>query len=245
MKKIFVLLALLATANTWAIKTNLGGRAMTQQSFLLISDSKIQSVKVQECNEPLVDLRELGFKIRPHHIVHYEGNTLVRKSVADKLIAAKAYLPKGMEFYFSEGLRPLTVQKQIYDEHYQHLAKTNPTWDKSKLREETAKFVAPPEDVPPHSTGGAIDLTLIDEHGNEVDMGSGLDETPDKNENKSFTHAPNVSDIGKKNRKILSDALTAVGFVNYPTEWWHWSYGDKYWAYHTKAPHSLYGSIKK
>jgi D-alanyl-D-alanine dipeptidase len=25
--------------------------------------------------------------------------------------------------------------------------------------------------------------------------------------------------------------MRATGFVNYPTEWWHWSYGDRYWAY--------------
>jgi D-alanyl-D-alanine dipeptidase len=27
------------------------------------------------------------------------------------------------------------------------------------------------------------------------------------------------------------DALTGAGLVNYPTEWWHWSFGDRYWAY--------------
>jgi len=32
--------------------------------------------------------------------------------------------------------------------------------------------------------------------------------------------------------------------VNYPTEWWHWSYGDRYWAFVTGAPHALYGPTK-
>jgi zinc D-Ala-D-Ala dipeptidase len=31
--------------------------------------------------------------------------------------------------------------------------------------------------------------------------------------------------------------------VNYPTEWWHWSYGDSYWALTTGAPAAIYGPI--
>jgi zinc D-Ala-D-Ala dipeptidase len=31
--------------------------------------------------------------------------------------------------------------------------------------------------------------------------------------------------------------------VNYPTEWWHWSYGDRYWAVMTDAPAALYGPV--
>lgn len=40
---------------------------------------------------------------------------------------------------------------------------------------------------------------------------------------------------------MLNAALTAAGLVNYPTEWWHWSYGDRYWALATGADHALYG----
>jgi hypothetical protein len=29
--------------------------------------------------------------------------------------------------------------------------------------------------------------------------------------------------------------------INYPTEWWHYSYGDRYWAYHQNQPHAIYG----
>lgn len=40
---------------------------------------------------------------------------------------------------------------------------------------------------------------------------------------------------------MLSAALTAGGLVNYPTEWWHWSFGDRYWALATEADHAVYG----
>ena len=39
------------------------------------------------------------------------------------------------------------------------------------------------------------------------------------------------------------DALGGAGMVNYPTEWWHWSYGDRYWALITGAPRTRYGPV--
>jgi D-ala-D-ala dipeptidase len=41
---------------------------------------------------------------------------------------------------------------------------------------------------------------------------------------------------------VLGEALSAAGLVNHPTEWWHWSYGDRYWALETGAPAALYGA---
>jgi D-alanyl-D-alanine dipeptidase len=49
----------------------------------------------------------------------------------------------------------------------------------------------------------------------------------------------------RHNREILCDALTRAGFVNYPTEWWHWSYGDRYWAFVTGAPVAPYGHMSR
>ena len=39
---------------------------------------------------------------------------------------------------------------------------------------------------------------------------------------------------------MLGEALTSAGMVNYPTEWWHWSYGDRYWAFGTGAAHAVH-----
>ena len=59
----------------------------------------------------------------------------------------------------------------------------------------------------------------------------------------SRTDSQKISPEAQTNRKIMGDVLTKVGFVNYPTEYWHWSYGDRYWAYHKKEPYALYRSI--
>lgn len=46
----------------------------------------------------------------------------------------------------------------------------------------------------------------------------------------------------KDNRKILLEIMQDQNFVNYPTEWWHFSYGDRYWAYHQPTKNAIYGS---
>ncbi|HON74505.1 MAG TPA: M15 family metallopeptidase [Dermatophilaceae bacterium] len=35
--------------------------------------------------------------------------------------------------------------------------------------------------------------------------------------------------------------LRLVGLVNYPTEWWHWSFGDRYWAWAMGERSALFG----
>jgi zinc D-Ala-D-Ala dipeptidase len=50
-----------------------------------------------------------------------------------------------------------------------------------------------------------------------------------------------VADDARRHRDILAQAMDAAGFINYPQEWWHWSYGDRYWAFQTSAEATLYG----
>jgi D-alanyl-D-alanine dipeptidase len=44
-------------------------------------------------------------------------------------------------------------------------------------------------------------------------------------------------------RDLLSSVLNEAGLINYPTEWWHWSFGDRYWALRTGRPAALYGPV--
>ncbi|MDP4504885.1 M15 family metallopeptidase [Nonomuraea turcica] len=54
-------------------------------------------------------------------------------------------------------------------------------------------------------------------------------------------HPRRPTRAGAANRCILGNALASAGFVNYPTEWWHWSFGERYWAYITQARYARYG----
>lgn len=72
-------------------------------------------------------------------------------------------------------------------------------------------------------------------------MGTRVNANPEESHGACYTDADNVDSEARANRRMLSGALTAVGLVNYPTEWWHWSFGDRYWALATEADHAVYG----
>ena len=61
----------------------------------------------------------------------------------------------------------------------------------------------------------------------------------------SLTASTTISPYAHKNRKIMSTALTTVGFTNMPFEYWHWSYGDRYWAFLNHNPCALYGTVQQ
>jgi zinc D-Ala-D-Ala dipeptidase len=73
-------------------------------------------------------------------------------------------------------------------------------------------------------------------HGEPADMGWGFNQ-PGAG---SRTDYP-VPIPARRNRGLLAAAMDHAGFVNYPAEWWHWSYGDRYWAFQTSRETALYG----
>lgn len=212
------------------------------KKIILISNPKILKIPIKESNEPLVDLRKF-----PNFFFDNRNKSktfsLVRKSVADKLIEAQKNLPPKIHFLIIEGYRPVSLQKEYFQEYLKELRESYPNWNKKKIYQEAIKYVAPSDIIPPHTTGGAIDLTLVTNKNKEIDMGTPLNASPDETRKTCFTFARNVSKISKKNRKILINAMSKAGFINYPTEWWHWSYGDRYWAYFKKQKHSFYNKI--
>jgi len=80
------------------------------------------------------------------------------------------------------------------------------------------EFLADPRRGSPHSRGAAIDLTLIDRSGVELDMGTGFDAfTP-----LSHHGAAGLSDTASRNRFILLGLMTTAGWDFYRNEWWHY-----------------------
>ncbi|MEV1002288.1 M15 family metallopeptidase [Nonomuraea sp. NPDC050202] len=66
---------------------------------------------------------------------------------------------------------------------------------------------------------------------------------PEESGGACCTHHPALPSRPRANRRLLAQAMSAAGFTNYPTEWWHWSYGDRYWALTTGAPAAVYGPL--
>jgi D-alanyl-D-alanine dipeptidase len=72
-----------------------------------------------------------------------------------------------------------------------------------------------------------------------LDMGSPLNEEGPL----MRTGADRIPDYAKKNRRMLLSVMEGAGFVNYGHEWWHFSYGDRYWAYVRHERAAIYGSL--
>ena len=114
----------------------------------------------------------------------------------------------------------------------------------AKRRAAICKFVSDPvpdTKVPPaHTTGGAIDLTLLDPEGRELPMGCGFDAFTDKTCAAYFEAPEHVqgaeNEQVRENRRLLYYAMIDAGFTNLPSEWWHYDYGDRFWAYYMRKP---------
>lgn len=82
-----------------------------------------------------------------------------------------------------------------------------------------AMYVTPPKKGSMHNRGLAVDLTIVDENGDELDMGTEYDYFG-KEAHRTFVH-PNPTI--QKNRELHRMLLEAHGFTGIRTEWWHYS----------------------
>ncbi|MFE2097460.1 M15 family metallopeptidase [Streptomyces sp. NPDC059468] len=208
--------------------------------IVLMSDPKIAAVPVADCGEPLVDVRLRDLAVDPRKADDSGAFAHLREGVLTRLLKAQELLPEGIRLLFVEGYRPPALQAHYFEGYAGELRGDNPDWSPAQVRDAASRYVSPPE-IAPHSAGAAVDLTLVTADGRELDMGTRLNASPEESAGACYTDAENVGARARANRRILGDALTAAGLVNYPTEWWHWSYGDRYWALATGAGSAIYG----
>ncbi|GAA3445142.1 D-alanyl-D-alanine dipeptidase [Planomonospora venezuelensis] len=205
----------------------------------MISDPRVVSIPVEESGEPLVDVR--GRLRTDDRLADPEGDfARLREGLLTRLEAAQAQLPPGYRLLVVEGYRPVAAQQQIFEEYSASLRATFPEMSPEELWSAASRYVSPVE-VAPHTAGAAVDLTLCTEDGAELDMGTPVNATPEQSGGACYTDVPGLSTEARHHRKLLASVLEPAGLVNYPTEWWHWSYGDRYWAMVTRSPAARYG----
>ena len=215
--------------------------------LILMSDSRVAAIPVHDNGEPLINLlTDQRFRIdesRKHINSLTTDFSSLRLGVVTRLLAAQEQLPAEITFLIREGHRTLSVQQTLFDRYSAILRKRHPDCSEEELLAEVSRFVAPPS-IAPHSTGGALDLTLVyRDTGLELEMGSDFNAEPSKAAGATYTAAVNITPVAKEHREILCNTMQSAGFVNYPSEWWHWSYGDRYWALVSKQPFAVYGGI--
>ena len=114
-----------------------------------------------------------------------------------------------------DALRPQRVQQQLWD-----------ALEGTGLR----LYLADPVRGSIHSYGMALDLTLVDAHGCELDMGTGFDDMTELSHpalEEGFVRAGRLSDTQVANRRLLREAMLQAGFHGIQTEWWHFDCGDR------------------
>ena len=201
-----------------------------EREIVLLSDSRVGVIPVVESGEPLVELDETFGAARAP----------VRAGLAQRLRRAQDdLLAEGLRLEVVEGHRHPAEQQRIIDRYSGEVLAEHPGVDLRELEVLTSRFVAPIA-VAPHVAGAAVDLTLADAAG-PLDMGTAIDATPEMSGGRCYFAAPDITPEARALRGVLARALGSAGLVNYPTEWWHWSYGDRYWALVTGAPAAVYG----
>ncbi|MBO0874952.1 MAG: M15 family metallopeptidase [Pseudonocardia sp.] len=210
---------------------------------VLMSDPRVAAIPIVESGEPMTDLVPVE-AIRTESRGHSQAGArcLVRERVARALIAASDTLPAGLRFLVVEGYRTPELQRLLFSRTVERLALAHPDRGPEQVRALASRFTAPPDGAPPHTTGGAVDITLCDSAGQELDMGSPVNSDPEQSRGRCFTAANDLGPAQRRNRDLLITTLAGAGFANYPTEWWHWSLGDRYWCLVTNGTAARYGT---
>ena len=215
--------------------------------MVVLSDPEVVGIPVVECGEPLVDLREVGALRLDSRLADQQGAfARLRVGVVDRLVTAQTLLPVGLRLLVIEGYRPAALQREYFEAHVDRLRAADPEADYADLHRRASTYIAPPE-VAPHVAGAAVDLTLCTVDGQELPMGTEVNDTDTLLDGTAACHttAAGIGSRARENRRLLGAALGAAGLVNYPSEWWHWSYGDRYWAFAKKAENACYGPISE
>lgn len=202
----------------------------------------IKDYVIKENGEKLVSAKDNGLLVDSQYynqgIPGSYKDCYVRESVLKMLLEAEKLLPKGYKLKLFDGFRQICVQQRLWNYHRQQLKIKYPDLSDAELDLKTSFFVSRPsydKSKPSlHNTGGAIDLTIVNDRGIELDMGTKFDAFGDK----AWTNYFEINGINptiRDNRRLLYNIMIEVGFTNLPSEWWHYDYGTKFWAYFNKT----------
>jgi len=158
-----------------------------------------------------------------------------------------------------DGYRRIDVQRKLFVAYKNFLAKMHPDIDEHELNDRAQQMVSiAPENLetvkkcpPPHSTGGAVDVVLMEKSdkinmSNMINFGARFDEMmhPKYKDERSFMEfyeGTADNEEVKKNRRVLFNVMTRVGFTNYPYEFWHYDFGNQFHALCTGSKNAKYG----
>ena len=157
-------------------------------------------------NTIIVDLKYATDDNFTGQVIYDFETCLLREETALKLKAANEELSKsGYRIKIFDGYRPPYAQKVLWK------AVPNPTYVANPYKGGSI-----------HSRGAAVDITIVDSDGNELEMPTEYDDLSPAAAPSSKT----MSDTARKNMLILQKAMTNNGFRIIKSEWWHFNDTD-------------------
>lgn len=202
-------LVTLPTPTTQLAQTDSTTASVPSQPRLTPTQTIAQSPLPYEAR--LIDIRSVNNKIALDIRYATENNFLKRKlyPVARCVLRGAAVKPlsqvqddlakQGLGLKVYDCYRPLSIQKQMW----------------AVLPD--SNYVANPAKGSRHNRGAAVDVTLVDRNGKELEMPSGFDDFTER----AHRDYKGGSPQSLKNRQRLEEAMKKYGFIPLATEWWH------------------------
>jgi zinc D-Ala-D-Ala dipeptidase len=246
--------------------TQLRERARKARAFPL-------NLAAQENSERAVDVRHHGIMGENYYHKESDNppydhrapssipHLYVREGLLARLVAVNEVLGSlGYELYLFDAYRPVEVQNYFHDEWVPRALRiAHPEWSDEMVRAETTRYWAKgapsaddidPLSPPPHTTGGVVDLTLRSRvSGTLLFMGSAFDAIGPVAHVEYFERIAGervlslAEEEARMNRRFLFWVMHEAGLVNYPSEWWHFGYGDQLSALLSGAQHAVYSKM--
>lgn len=228
-------------------KIRRNGEKMKNNNFVKYKDLLSISKFNEESNKekfvylPIKDKYVVGIYQADRNMFDYGKKIAVRNTVYEKLKKVSRKLKKYNENYklmVVFGFRDMRLQEKYFYEIYENV-KDN--FDNElEMYEYIHEKIAVPE-VAGHPTGGAVDVAIYDESEKKIiDFGSKI---LDWDTIKCYYYSEDISKEAIENRKLLRKLMLEEEFAPYDGEWWHFSYGDREWAFYYQKEEALYKQV--
>lgn len=226
-------------------------KALKRRDSDIIKEDNLNKIKVVDCGEKLIKITDVcknaEIKMSKPRLEYAGENVLYARETACRMLKqVEQGLPAQYGLIVFDAFRPVEYQQKRFDERFSKFKKEFPKKTDKEIRDLTYKFIFPPswnpQTPPPHSTGGAIDMTFSNKD-SPLDMGTEY-ASYDTARDKIPTNSELIDSSQRKNRIFLIEKMFRVGFTNYPGEWWHFMFGDREWAAYEGKPNAIYGRAK-
>lgn len=128
-------------------------------------------------------------------------------TVKKLMLVAQELEQQGLYLKIWDGFRPVSAQFKLWEIYPNSTYVANPNKGYSN-----------------HSRGNAVDLTLVDAEGNELEMPTEFDDFSGKADRNYTDATPEAA----ANAKLLEETMEKYGFKGYYGEWWHFNDTDTY-----------------